>query len=52
MVDTTELTLLLLARFFALGRSIEVTLTFMMSLELISMTSVTCGQIEELQMAR
>ena len=52
MVGTTESTLSLSARFLALGRSREVTLTFMMSLELRSMTSVTCGEIEGLQMAR
>ena len=52
MVGITELILSLSVGFLALGRSIEVTLTFMMSLELRSMTSVTCGEIEGLQMKR
>ena len=52
MVGTTKSTLSLLAGFLALGRSIEVTLTFMMSLELRSVTSVTCGEIEGLQMTK
>ena len=48
----TESILSLSAEFLALGRSTEVTLTFMMSLELRSVTSIICGEIEGLQMAR
>ena len=47
-VGTTKSTLSLSAEFLALGRSTEVTLTFMMSLKLRSVTSVTCGEIEGL----
>jgi hypothetical protein len=52
MVDTTVLILSLLVGFLALGRSIEAIHAYMMSLELRSERSATCGETVGLQMAR
>jgi hypothetical protein len=52
MVDTIELTLPPSIGFWVLGRSIGPTLIFMMSPELRSVTSDTCGGTVELLMAR
>jgi hypothetical protein len=52
MVDTIVLTTLPSIRFWALERSLRPILISMMSLELRSETSDTCGETVGLQMAR